>query len=229
MKCDFHGADVVGDREAGFTLVELLVALALFSLLVTLLFDNVRGGVQAWRHGSQYAEDLGRRANVQDSLRRLIGNLYPMAVADSGGVPRIDFEGSNEFISFLGSAPIVVSAGGQFRYKVFIEQQQGRMDLVMSATPALADPGDASAPTKAVLMADIAQAEFTYFGDAPNERRLRWQDGWRLRADIPKLVRVRVSFRSEDARSWPELLIAPRILADVGCIYDPATMRCRGR
>jgi prepilin-type N-terminal cleavage/methylation domain-containing protein len=32
------------DGEAGFTLVELLVALALFSLLCSLLFGNVRFG-----------------------------------------------------------------------------------------------------------------------------------------------------------------------------------------
>src|ERR1700716_3260438 len=35
--------------EAGFTLVELLVGLALFSLLATLLFGNVRFGLQAWQ------------------------------------------------------------------------------------------------------------------------------------------------------------------------------------
>src|SRR5205085_11038152 len=156
-------------------------------------------------------------------------NLYPMAVTDSGGVPRIDFEGTKEYISFLGSAPTVASAGGQFRYRVYVEQQHGRTDLVLSATPALSDPRATSSPTRALLLRDMAQAEFSYFGDVPDERRLKWQDGWRLRADIPKLVRVRVSFRPEDARSWPELLIAPRILADVGCVYDPSTMRCRGR
>lgn len=229
MTHDCRAAEPEADREAGFTLIELLVALALFSLLVTLLFDNVRAGLQAWRHGSQYAEDLGRRANVQDSLRRLIGNLYPLAVADRGGVPRIEFEGTKEHVTFLGNAPTVVGAGSKFRYKVYADRQQGRTDLVLSATPELASSGDASAATKSLLLPDIIGAEFSYYGDATDERRPKWLDGWSQRSEAPKLVRLRVSFRPDDARSWPELLIAPRILADVGCIYDPATKRCRGR
>src|SRR5262249_47386388 len=155
--------------------------------------------------------------------------LYPMAVVDKGGAPRIEFEGTKEQISFLGNAPTVVGAGGKFHYKVLVERQQGRNDLILSATPELTDPRNASAPIKSLLLPDIAQVEFSYFGDTLDERQLKWLDGWSLRADVPRLVRVRVSFRVEDARSWPELLIAPRILADVGCVYDPATMRCRGR
>lgn len=215
--------------EAGFTLVELLVALALFSLLVILLFDNVRAGLQAWRHSGQYAEDIGRRASVQDTLRRLIGNLYPMAVHDGSGVQRIDFDGARDRIAFLGGAPTVLSSGGRFRYAVSLEGEQGRANLVLRASPELADTKDISAATKTVLLPDIAQVEFSYFGDAPAERRQNWRDAWQRRADSPKLVRVRITFAPGDARSWPELLIAPRILADVGCVYDPGTMRCRGR
>jgi len=229
MKSDLRGADIAGRNEAGFTLVELLVALALFSLLTMLLFDNVRAGLHAWRHGSQYAEDLGRRSNVQDSVRRLVGNLYPMAVTDSAGVPRIEFEGSSEHIGFLGKAPSVVGEGGLFRYRLSVERQQDRTDLILSATQELSSAQETATPARTLLLPDIAQAEFAYFGNAPDERLAKWQDGWKLRADIPKLVRVRVSFRPDDTRSWPELLIAPRILADVGCVYDPATMRCRGR
>ena len=75
--------------EAGFTLVELLVALALFSLLVTLLFDNVRFGLHAWRQGSAHAENIDHGMIVQDLLRRMIENAYPMLAVDSGTPLRI--------------------------------------------------------------------------------------------------------------------------------------------
>jgi general secretion pathway protein J len=215
--------------QAGFTLVELLVALALFSLLVTLLFDNVRAGLLAWHRGSAYAEDLGRSVHVQDALSRLIGNIYPMAVTDGAGITRLQFEGTKESISFLGSAPVVASAGGKFRYTVAVEHQQNRTDLILRAAPELADPRDASVSTKSVLLSDVAGAEFAYFGEESTERRHQWQDVWKLRADLPRLIRVKVGLSVNDVRSWPDLLIAPRILADVGCVYDPATMRCRGR
>jgi general secretion pathway protein J len=215
-------------NEAGFTLVELLVALALFSLLVTLLFDNVRFGLHAWERGSVHAEQFEHSMMSQDLLRRTIGNLYPMLVPD-GGPPRIDFDGTRDAVSFLGSAPLAANAGGRFRFRFFVEHQQDRTDLVMSSSPELGGPRDSPMATKRLLLSDIDRAEFSYFGEAVAERSVQWSDSWTRRSDIPKLVRVRVAFRSGDARVWPELLIALRILADVSCIYDPITMRCRGR
>ena len=129
-------------NEAGFTLVEVLVALALFSLLATLLFDNVRFGLQAWQHGSAHTEHVEHSMISQDLLRRMIGNIYPMLVTDGGTQPRIDFDGTKEAVSFLGNAPIVASGGGRFRFKFFVERQQDRTDLIMSAVPELANPQD---------------------------------------------------------------------------------------
>lgn len=215
--------------EAGFTLVELLVTLALFSLLAVLLFNNVRLGLQAWQHGSAHAEDFEHGLASQDLLRRLIGNIYPMLVPDSGTEPRLDFDGTQEAISFLGSAPIVIGGGGRFRFKVFVDRQRDRTDLVVSSAPELADPQDASMATKTAMLSDIDRAEFAYLDAAAAQTGVQWRDSWARRGALPSLVRVRVKFRSGDARSWPELLIAPRITADVSCVYDPVTLRCRGR
>jgi general secretion pathway protein J len=82
---------------------------------------------------------------------------------------------------------------------------------------------------RTLLLSDIDRVEFAYFGEGKAKRGLRWQDSWVQRIDVPRLVRIRVTFRSADQRSWPELLIAPRITADVSCVYDPGTLRCRGR
>jgi general secretion pathway protein J len=216
-------------NEAGFTLVELLVALALFSLLSTLLFDNVRFGLQAWQHGSAHTEYFEHNMISQDLLRRMIGNIYPMLVTDGETQPRIDFDGSQEAISFLGSAPMVAGGGGRFRLSFLVERQESRTDLIMSARPELANPQDSSMTIRTVLLSDIDRAEFSYFGDAAAERSEKWQPSWTRRSDIPRLIRIRVAFRSGDARLWPELLIAPRIAADVSCVYDSMTKRCRGR
>jgi general secretion pathway protein J len=219
-----HGVD----GEAGFTLVELLVALALFSLLTILLLDNVRFGLRAWRTGSASAESLERSMVAQDLLRRMIGNLYPMMIADGTAHQRLDFDGTREALNFLGSAPTVAGGGGRFRFKVFVDQQQDQAHLVMISEPELANPGNSMA-AKTLLLPTIDHAEFAYFGEGGAGRSPQWNDSWSKRSDIPTLIRVRVSFRSGDARSWPELLIAPRVRADVSCVYDPMTMRCRGR
>jgi general secretion pathway protein J len=217
------------DSEAGFTLVELLVGLALFSLLSILLFDNVRFGLRAWRNGSANADALDHSMISQDLLRRTIGNLYPMIVADGAMQPQIDFAGTKEAVDFLSNAPTVAGGAGRFRFKVFVDRRQDEADLVMTSAPELSNPRDASMRTRTLLLPAVDRVEFAYFGEAGSERGPQWKDDWSKRSDIPGLIRVRVSFRSGDRRSWPELVIAPRVRADVSCVYDPITMRCRGR
>lgn len=213
--------------EAGFTLVELLVALALFSLLATLLFGNVRFGLHAWQKASVSTERFQRSMISRDLLRRMIGNLYPMLVPGDPTQPQIDFDGGKEAVNFLGYAPTVAS-GGRFRFRVFIERRRDQADLVMSSTPELAD-SDSPMTAKTLLLSGIERVEFSYFGDSASGQHSQWNDSWIKRSEIPSLVRIRVTTRSDEAQFWPDLIIAPRILADVGCVYDPITMRCRGR
>jgi general secretion pathway protein J len=216
-----HGAG----GQSGFTLVELLVALALFSLLVTVLFNNVHFGLQAWKHGGARAEDVQHMMASQELLRRMIGDIYPMYVADAA--PRIDFVGTKDALSFLASAPASANTGGRYRLKLSVERRSGEDDLVLSAIPELAQ--DTSMSTKTVLLRDVDHAEFSYFGRPTGERNPQWIESWSKRIEMPALVRVRVGFRSGDPRSWPELVVASRLTADVSCVYDPLTMRCRGR
>jgi general secretion pathway protein J len=201
----------------------------LFGLLATLLFDNVRIGLRAWRTGSANAESVERSMVAQDLLRRVLGNLYPMIVADGAMQPQVDFDGTKETLDFLGNAPTVAGGAGRFRFRVFVDRLQDQTALVMTAGPELANARDASLTTRTLLLCGIEHAEFAYFGEALSDRGPRWNDDWSKRSDIPKLIRIRVAFHSGDTRPWPELLIAPRVRADVSCVYDPITMRCRGR
>jgi general secretion pathway protein J len=214
--------------EAGFTLVEMIVALALFSLLSVLLFNNVGFGVRAWRSGSARSDELQRSVVAQQLLRRLLGNSYPMIVADNAPQPRVDFDGTRDTVEFLSDAPIVSGDAGRFRFKLFVNRTRERTDLVMTAAPELAGTEDASA-TRTVVVSDLDHVELAYFGAPAPGTSAQWNDSWQKQSDMPSLLRLRVSFPANDPRTWPDLLIAPRVRADVSCVYDPITTRCRGR
>ncbi|WP_316205380.1 prepilin-type N-terminal cleavage/methylation domain-containing protein [Bradyrhizobium sp. SZCCHNS3004] len=220
--------EVVGqdDRDAGYTLVEVLVALALFSLLTVLLFDNVKFGLQAWRSASARAEAFQREVAAQDVLRRLIGNLYPMMLGEGSVQRRIDFDGQAESLEFLSHAPAVSGGAGRFRYKLFADRKQNRVDLVLQSRPELAVSQD---PERTLLVSNIDRIEFSYAGRAAGTDNPGWSSRWQEQSEIPSLIMVRVVMHAGDGRTWPELLIAPRVRADVGCVYDALTMRCGGR
>src|SRR5262245_56778931 len=77
-------------RQAGFSLVEVLVALVLLGLLSMALFSSVRFGVTAWQRGGERSDQIHTSMLVQDLLRRLIGQAYPLLLADGTGAGHVD-------------------------------------------------------------------------------------------------------------------------------------------
>ena len=88
--------------------------------------------------------------------------------------------------------------------------------------------GTGSAVRK-VLLANVQSVELSYFGKGRSDRAAAWHPRWVGERALPQAVRIRVRFAEGDGRHWPELVVAPRIAVDVGCVYDPLTKQCRGR
>ena len=216
------------DSEAGFSLVEVLVAFVLLSLLSIALFSSIRFGVTAWRRGGERSDQIHTSILVQDLLRRLIGQAYPLMLADGTGSGHVSFAGSATSLDFLAPVPVALASGGRARFKLAIERRGDGSDLVLTSRPELA-AADAAELSRKTLLARIETAGFAYFGASQSQSVAQWHENWSGELSLPALVRVRVRFARSDPRLWPDLTIAPRITADVSCEYDPLTKLCRGR
>lgn len=224
------GDSLETDRsDSGFTLVEMLVSMALLSVLATVLFGNVSVGIKAFQSGSAHAVDAEQCMIAQNLLRQMIRDAYPLFLSNSRNRPHVDFTGARESMSFLGNTPMVIADGGRHRFNLFINRHHDKNDLVLTSAAELTNHTSDPMPVKTVVIGDIDQVRFSYFGIARAGQAAQWHDEWTQQNELPKLVRIRVTFRKNDARSWPDLIIAPRISVDVSCTYDPVTARCRGR
>jgi general secretion pathway protein J len=199
----------------------------LLSLLTMALFFSVRFGVTAWQRGTERSDQIHTSMLVQDLLRRLIGQAYPLVLSDGSGNGRVDFEGTSTSLDFLAPVPVALASGGRARFKLSIERHGDGSDLVVTSRPELAAGDAATELSRKTLLATIETAEFSYFGGVQSDGAAQWHDRWSGEMTLPMLVRVR--FARGDPRLWPDLTIAPRITADVGCVYDPLTKLCRGR
>ncbi|HLH91732.1 MAG TPA: prepilin-type N-terminal cleavage/methylation domain-containing protein [Xanthobacteraceae bacterium] len=215
-------------REGGFNLVELLVALALFGLLTSLLFASIRFGMSAWTRGTATIDHADETLHAQNLLRSLVGNTYPLFIL-SGVGGHVDFAGTATSMRLLSPNPVALGIAGRSRFVVSAEPHGDRVDLRLSATPELAWAGASARPAATTLLAGAEKVEFSYLGMRSGDRAPVWVSAWNGQAALPQLVRVAIKFPQRDGRSWPELLVVPRITADVSCVYDPLTARCRGR
>lgn len=216
-------------RDSGFTLIELLVAVTLLSLLSLILLDSLRLGVTSWRRGTMHSESTNEALVVQSHLRRLIGDTYPRYVSVDPTRGHVDFDGGATSLNFLASTPIALGGAGRSRFGLSVERHEQRSDLVLVAYPELGDREHSAFAAKRALLANIESVQLSYFGKTRSDNGAAWHDQWTGQATLPQLVRVMVRFPKTDARLWPELLLTPRISADVGCVYDPLSKQCRGR
>jgi general secretion pathway protein J len=224
-------ASCVGTREgrpdAGFTLVEVLAAIGLLSLLSVILLGSLHLGLKAWERGAVHADRVDHVALVQNFLRRAIEDAYPFFAVDAATQGRVEFEGTAGSLRLLSSAAHALRSGGRSRLSIAAVQGRQGLDLVVTTAPELAR--DEGAATTKVLLANIQSIELSYFGRGRSDPQPAWHDQWMGEVRLPQLVRIEVSFPPGSNRVWPALLVAPRIGADVGCVYDPLSKQCRGR
>ncbi|HEY4943388.1 MAG TPA: prepilin-type N-terminal cleavage/methylation domain-containing protein [Rhizomicrobium sp.] len=201
--------------QSGFTLLELLVSMTLLGLLFVLLFGGLRFGMRAWERGTTTTDAVDSVRVAQDLLRREIERACPRrGAANPQDTPRVEFTGAASQLRFLAPAP--GAAGGQRCMPMTLAAQpDGKLQRLTLALGVNREGAD--------LLHGAQSVELSYLAAGGV-----WQSGWRGQADLPALVRLRVTFAKGDARQWPELFIAPRISAEADCTYDPATKSCRG-
>lgn len=214
--------------EAGFTLLELLIAMTLLGLLMVVVLGGLRFGARAWERNEAHTMATDDIRQAQSLLRREIAHAYPYFIMKQEDLTNrhVDFKGTESEMTFLAPAPAALGGAGWAHVTFEEVAVGGKPALVMSATPELST---ASSPARDILLQGLKSLAFSYFGPDEPGGPSSWHDDWDQVKWMPQLVRVTAEFEAGDARMWPELLVAPRISVDVNCTYDPLTKYCAGR
>ncbi|MGH7029665.1 MAG: prepilin-type N-terminal cleavage/methylation domain-containing protein [Stellaceae bacterium] len=214
---------------AGFTLVELLIALTLVGLLTTLVFGGVRLAARAWGRTDSRAAAAADRWAVADVLREAITAAYPAFVSADLHDRTIAFDGEPRSLALLAPLPQAIAAGAPARLRFYLAGEGRQKTLVLGWRLDLpsAETGGPLPENRVALLDRVRRIGFAYFGaDDPDDAPV-WQDRWAQRTRLPQLVRVHLERSDRSLPAWPDLVVAPRAMINTACIFDSLTAGCR--
>jgi general secretion pathway protein J len=215
--------------EAGFTLVELLVAMTLLGLLTILVLGGVKIAIRTW---AKTHDDIAEATDlwaVENLLRRTIADTDPVFATLHGDDRIIDFEGESTALSLLAPLPQAIAPGVMARMRFFLLPDGQSQALIMAwrANLPAAASGEMLREDKVKLLDRVRAMQLDYFGPGEAGGPAVWQSSWTGRTRLPNLIRIRVERDDSAAPNWPELVAEPRAGLTTGCIYDPVSGDCR--
>ncbi len=213
-------------NQTGFTLVEVMIGLALLAMLMSLAAYGVQMGVRSWTRAETVTADLDDIETVQGWLRRMIVRALPAyATADPANLS-IVFAGEPDTMLLVAPQPATQGAGPPAVQRIFMAPSNGAPGVFVRWQ--LNAPQGSPPPARDDLLLDhVAMLRFGYFGAGGPGQPAAWQDRWVDRDRLPDLIRISITRDRKGLRPWPDLIVATRVTSNATCLYDASSSGCR--
>jgi len=189
----------------GFTLLEVLGALALFSLLLLGVYSGVRTATHTVRSGEAAIERVDEVRSAQQFLRRELAQAraVPLSRTDKGDP--IYFKGDAHELRFVAPLPgYLGKLGPQLQELKLVSNGDGTSRL--EASFALMPP-DGTSPKSLgdpqVLVDRVRKGSFSYRAPDSREGPGDWRSGWDDVRAMPRIVRI--ALQLDGTTTWPQL------------------------
>lgn len=208
------------NRQRGFTLLELLIAITLLGMILVLVFAGLRLGVRSWDSAQASVDSMNTVRAIEGVLRRELTQVYPYRWKK--GLPqRLAFQGERYRVSFVAPLPARIDGGGLFAISVDLEQTGREKRIVWKQVPVSSEMEDFSAlsDAKENVLAETkgeGKAEevwLSYFGPQTDGADPTWSDHWDNTKAFPSLIRVQVTLTGGEP--WPDFVVAPMLSAEL--------------
>ena len=189
-------------RQSAFTLIEILVALAIFTLVVTALYAGWTTLIRA----SKTALEVAAQTQRQRVAIRAIEEALTAARSFAADLQHYGFvaeNGDHAMLSFVARLPKSFPRSGRFgdldvrRVAFSVEDgPENTRVLTLRQTPILMD-FDVDEQNHPIVLAKNVKGLLLEFWD---ERTGDWLQEWNQTNALPKLVRVTLRFATVDSR-----------------------------
>jgi general secretion pathway protein J len=200
-------------RALGFTLVEMLLAMTLMSMLMALAYGGLRASTRATDRGQVILEESGRIRMAHQFVRKQLNQMIPLVFMESEDQEqRSIFEGSSDRIRYVAPMPGYLGFGGpQVQELTFLRGEEGLVLVISHALLQGFDEAKLYERAPIVLLDRIDQAEFQFLGLDEEGELSAWSNVWEDPEKLPLAVSLDIEFNEEVYVRWPLLTASVRV------------------
>lgn len=193
-------------RAGGFTLLEVIVVMALLSLIMLAMGSALRTTAQTEQRVDARLTRSDELRVASDVLRSVLGRISAQQgpLRPEPGASRYTFVGRPQEMEWLGVMPARHGVGGRYHFRLAAEQQ----GLVLRYQPWQGEQQPDWGRSEAYVLVAGVTALALRFEDA-REQPSQWGAPWTASDALPQ--RVAVSIQTVQG-PWPELIVNMRRL-----------------
>jgi general secretion pathway protein J len=232
--------------EAGFTLLELLIATTVLAFLSLLLFGGLRFGTRVWEKSETSTTETNKIRAAQLFLSDEVAHIYPFFAGETAADKHVDFVGEDRRMTYFSPSKTVTGAMDL----VTVQTAPDKKGISVVVARKVELEGAAATISHHTLISGLKWFQISYFGTpspagistrppvtrkaglgasaaAAAEAAPQWTSIWQGQKRLPLLIRIRAAIQGKN--EWPDLVVSPQTEIDESCVLDQMSNYCQGR
>jgi len=233
------------EAQAGFTLLELLIATTVLAFLSLLLFGGLRFGTRVWEKSESSTTETNRVRAAQLFLSEEVAHIYPSFVGGTSAGRHVQFSGEEQRMTYYAPSRSFPGALDL----VTVQAMPGKDGLSLAVGRKLELQGSNPNVQHHTVISGLKWIQISYFGAASPagtqstithkaglgagaaavaSAAPQWTSVWEGQTRLPLLIRIRAAPLNQK-NAWPDLVVSPRTEVDESCVLDQTSKYCQGR
>ncbi len=197
----------------GFTLLEVLLAMALLSIIMVLLFASLAASAKSWHLGENKIAQVNEKALTYGFFKRYLQAARPVFANDSTDIA---FDGKEQSLEFVANAPLSSGFKGLQVFSVAYQSSEEGGKLSVALKPYTLLEEETGEVEEQILLERIESFRIDYFD--PGEGA--WLEQWSEKEELPALVKISIALT--DHSDWPPIIFAMKLAGKPGQTTLPA-------